>query len=625
MSENRISPSFLSWLFQSAKMLFLSFVTIVGAVSGILAFCFKINSVDEAWKQGGNIIGTYWPWILIGLAVLLAVLIFVQRIWNSLQLLNAYYEDREVEFPWLVALWRVLLTGGCSFYNRRSTFQAARIFIELRFWRPTTTFADFRQFLRSYREAEARGGREKIRIEDQVRVENCFYFTSDERLEKMRKYFTSLSRFAKNDYPATDRFLIEADVKDGFVAPLHLVDGMLAQFEDSWNTVIKEFRHEVQFSSAERIFGKSRLRRLQLFTLDCWLQWGPSIPICGCDYWSHLNGMIALQYGYGDENNSLPLLPIIETNEDEFAYSNLLSAMKVATLAVPLQMKVRPVWVPPGGKDHASQAVRDGLNKLSKAQQMLGEATKDGSVLLDYVAVSDVSSGRGLGDTVAAAQTKLHDYYSAYVWAMFVLCWKQQGDAAVGGGHVMDLLRVAGGQPVFPCEGVHTVPSPFANVPQGMPWLGLFPFFVHGNIADDEIYASGKRQLVAKALACIESVLDEVVKVTPSGGGKSCELKLSDIVEFRYVCAVDHSGCNESSPKPAEVRKLASARPIHEYFQDQLAGAHGHLAGNLVVEPDLQKHWHPYWEDYAACHLPELINRFYKHCAEKSSASHSQS
>jgi hypothetical protein len=55
-------------------------------------------------------------------------------------------------------------------------------------------------------------------------------------------------------------------------------------------------------------FGVPRRRLLQrLQTLfDCWLLWGPSIPLCTCMAW---HGGSGAAIGFGDESNSLALLP----------------------------------------------------------------------------------------------------------------------------------------------------------------------------------------------------------------------------------------------------------------------------------------------------------------------------
>jgi hypothetical protein len=116
---------------------------------------------------------------------------------------------------------------------------------------------------------------------------------------------------------SADSFISQVRVKRGFVAPLHLVSGLLAECEDDWGPVIEDYGRQVaqplpaipgadgpqRFASRD---GELRLQRLQTFLFDCWLLWGPSIPICTCEAW--YAGRPVLQFGFGDENNSLALL-----------------------------------------------------------------------------------------------------------------------------------------------------------------------------------------------------------------------------------------------------------------------------------------------------------------------------
>src|SRR3546814_8091673 len=48
------------------------------------------------------------------------------------------------------------------------------------------------------------------------------------------------------------------------------------------------------------------VRQIQLFSYFCWLSWGPSIPICACREWGSPFGVV--QFGYGDENNSIEVV-----------------------------------------------------------------------------------------------------------------------------------------------------------------------------------------------------------------------------------------------------------------------------------------------------------------------------
>ncbi len=72
---------------------------------------------------------------------------------------------------------------------------------------------------------------------------------------------------------------------------------------------------------------------VQRFEFFCWLLWGPSIPACTCKRWR--GSFIALQYGYGDENNSFPLLLEDEHVEDTFRkISDRLAAAAAASKGV---------------------------------------------------------------------------------------------------------------------------------------------------------------------------------------------------------------------------------------------------------------------------------------------------
>src|SRR5262249_15204118 len=55
------------------------------------------------------------------------------------------------------------------------------------------------------------------------------------------------------------------------------------------------------------------LRELRSFLFNCWLLWGPSIQPCSCEQWASGSGAgrsvdLMIQYGYGDENNSIDIL-----------------------------------------------------------------------------------------------------------------------------------------------------------------------------------------------------------------------------------------------------------------------------------------------------------------------------
>src|SRR5690606_4710253 len=107
-----------------------------------------------------------------------------------------------------------------------------------------------------------------------------------------------------------DAFIVLADVDEGYVANLHLLDGLLSTYNERWDKVLPAFAHDVQQLSPLR--SDPDFTKGQLYIFYCWLLWGPSIPVGTCTQWSSrgATSMLALQYGYGDESNSLPLIPL---------------------------------------------------------------------------------------------------------------------------------------------------------------------------------------------------------------------------------------------------------------------------------------------------------------------------
>lgn len=95
-------------------------------------------------------------------------------------------------------------------------------------------------------------------------------------------------------------FLSRIAISTGFAAPLHLLTGVLARYEQEWQPVAEGYGRSVIQADDPYRYGTAR--RIQSFIFDCWLLWGPSIPVCTCPQWF---GEVALQYGYGDENNAL--------------------------------------------------------------------------------------------------------------------------------------------------------------------------------------------------------------------------------------------------------------------------------------------------------------------------------
>lgn len=153
------------------------------------------------------------------------------------------------------------------------------------------------------------------------------------------------------------KFLCPVKVKSGFLSPTYLVSGLLSEFDEDWQLIVRNYGSDMDWTDDPLLKGASdddkpnllRLRKLQSFIWICWIQWGPSIPIYGSDNWT--KGSIGLQYGYGDENNSLPLfLKNSETN-DRFLWNNLTDwyrkRQQPNSVVIPTSLTAELVWVQP--------------------------------------------------------------------------------------------------------------------------------------------------------------------------------------------------------------------------------------------------------------------------------------
>jgi hypothetical protein len=321
-----------------------------------------------------------------------------------------------------------------------------------------------------------------IEVEDVSQI----YARSDE----IRNYFGVLATDRSAERQGADRFISQVRVKRGFVAPLHLVAGLLAECEDDWAPVIEDYGDQVAQplpapggGAAETFANREaelKLQRLQTFLFDCWLLWGPSIPMCTCEAWH--GGRPILQFGFGDENNSLSLVfdrPVArEKLQGYFASDDV--------HGVTLALKVTGVigtlkWgpsIPP--------------SEISLAQQSICDPDEERLTLhvdeLPLLAAGDLAEGSAR-------------YYSAYLWSMFVICGE-------------------GFEPLF----------------KEQTWRGVLPFFEHANIAEEQTMAALKNQLVVKTLTTVQRLLRELPRL-----------------HLRFVCAIDESCCGSTllCPPPA--------------------------------------------------------------------------
>jgi len=379
------------------------------------------------------------------------------------------------------------------------------------------------------------------------------------------RYFQVLKQLRHTDNPG--QFLMTVKVMRGFVAPLHLIAGLMSRFDQDWAPVMADFNLEK--IDAEKnlieIGGKKvslyALRSYQMFIFDCWLLWGPSIPICTCNQWQGQH--TALQFGFGDENNSLPLLRIGNSGAEMMSFKELWTTVLARPISKYCSVTVRP----------CSSLVQD--MKLCLCQRDVGSRDMGSAIVLDYVAHEFHSKNE-----------TANGYYSAYLWSMFIIC-HASGD----------------GMPQ-PME-FHNGPDKDGTHPR--PWLSMLPFFEHGNIADPDTYRSMKQQLAGKILSAIARLI------------KDCG-EAGAYLRFCYACAIDDPGCNhQSDPGPPRSFGDSNAasgvgHTLRQTIQGMLAEAQfSDIQDKVVFSPDWQKN---FASQFSACHLPTVVRKYYEHLDE---------
>ncbi len=261
-----------------------------------------------------------------------------------------------------------------------------------------------------------------------IELDNSFDFYRAH--DRIIRYFGTLDRFPRQ-VETRGRFVSDVRIASGCITFHSLLTGLLSEFDDNWPRVLASLP---DIAKGDRRVGHELQEQIRS-QLTCWLLWGPSIPACSCELW---NGGNALQFGYGDENNAVPL----------FARrpGTLLDHLKVElehhrdwgrTLAFPVSVRGVPCWGRHLPRTAVSEVQRDvlcGDHAYLESQEVLPATTRDA-------------------------------YYSAYVWLLLVLC---DGDGS-------------------PLRG------------GAEPWHDMLPMFEHGNIADEGSYALLKRQLARKA------------------------------------------------------------------------------------------------------------------------------
>lgn len=389
-----------------------------------------------------------------------------------------------------------------------------------------------------------------------------------ERAPDWYQYFDALKESAEPPLaPAEIQTLhaIEVRGKGGAIAPQYLVAGLMSHFHDDWWPVIRGY------TSVGNEAGM--LERLKASQWICWLVWGPSIPLCKCQQW---RPAFAYQFGYGDENNSLPvyfkgeLAPLRKVLLDR-KYGDR-RAVQVRTVTGRLgwgpfafgapasfaPAQARLVTPPPPSSDHANEHPDNGLLfNLEQAEARVGNPKESA-------------------------------YFTAYIWLMF---WVGK----TGPRNSTRLLRL-NEEPLPALADIAANPEQLGATRL---WEDLLPVFVHANIFDPVVLKFQKGMLIENALHLLRQVWES------EGRG----------IEFHLVCASDYSGCGDEiefpAPKDDSLIDLLRSR-LKALGQDDRE-----FAGSVCLTDPDKMPVDEFRGFFSACHLPEMIGAYYQFLRER--------
>ncbi|GFO62804.1 hypothetical protein M1B72_19595 [Geomonas paludis] len=288
------------------------------------------------------------------------------------------------------------------------------------------------------RSTRAKFGALKIKEREPViEVVDVFRLNDEETKDGIKQYLLAVSELRLSlDEQAS--FLCSVKIEHGFLLPLNLLAGLMSRFADDWDPIISCYDR-----MANRAFSPQ-----QMTIFNLWLLWGPSVPICSCDQW---NGPVTLQYGFGDENNSVRVRVRDERKEQLLADLRKAVAARSSTAHPALHASITGRLWPPSSFFQG---------EICGAQQELLNPDRE-AFILEYEGHSVIGN---------PASSRL--FYTGYVWALFVVGREQKPT----------------GEQV--CQE---------------PWLHVIPFFEHGNIVDESCYNMAKLQLALKVINFVKT------------------------------------------------------------------------------------------------------------------------
>jgi hypothetical protein len=381
----------------------------------------------------------------------------------------------------------------------------------------------------------------------------------DDSRTLIKHYFDALEELGE---AVESSFISTAEFSIGYLAPLYLLTGLINRFgeEEGWKLILNNYARLIQ---DDRKVYSEELVELRSFLFNCWLLWGPSISPCGCERWQcaqhNAKNDVILQYGFGDENNSIDVL--IKGGKDAAQVRKIKDRLNsigntqrksefnpIATMAAPFSIKGTFRWGPILG------------DQVPPAQKALQGGETTGRIVLEC-------ESNSVNEVDTAVSSK---YYSAYIWIMFC-------------------IETLDGRPFFPDAR----------------WKNLLVYFEHGNIAEPTTFQTLKESLVTKACSSIAEILK-----------RTADQKR---LQIKYVCALDDSFCcpesgivfppvkgilEGSSEHKKETRLVEIMAEMINRHPEQI------LRSDRLLMPSTTRPEGP--NAYGSCMLPEIVEEFYR-------------
>jgi hypothetical protein len=431
-----------------------------------------------------------------------------------------------------------------------------------------------------------------------IKVNSYFFSLTREREELWKRYFDAVLAARVDDFDREKlASLCPVQVQYGFLAPQHLVAGLLSRFNDDWRPVLNAYQNAVPDPRVRR----GAFESLQASQWNCWLVWGPSIPICSCPQW---RGAYAFQYGYGDENNSLPVVDLSGDGGRPLLLDPVTAAFDAEGRGAKwVQLTGRLRWGPwylreagdgdGGGSpdDHFDLAAADEIDAVPVSSRHPAAPAQAALYRDDGVVFRHDSDGITLQvDTVDRMSNDHRVYFSAYLWTMFLVA-SSSDEPGIG----PKLLR-GKGYPRWPDP-----PERRDQVREARLWEHLLPVFVHANVADPAALGFQKRVLAQNAIALLQQVWQRRAELFD-------ERDVQAGIRFHLASASDFSGCGCPVRYPSGTSLVSLLRERLELEPDREFAAAVMLPASTAADPARPRGLVGY---FSSCHLPELVADYF--------------